>query len=151
MKTQGRLKLDILTKGKLHLTKYGSRVLINNFVNKISKALHCQFDRGNSNANVEECNIKDDLTAKKHDECNITLKIIRSDNLNKVFFARLNINSIRNKFQFLATQVKSKIDILMISETKIDKSFSKANFLMEGLSTPYSLDRDSKDGGSCYI
>ena len=32
----------------------------------------------------------------------------------------------------------------MISETKIDESFPKGNFLIEGFSTPYRLDRDSK-------
>ena len=151
MKTQGRLKLSILAKGKLYLTKYGSRVLSNNFVNEISKVLHCQFGRGNSNANVEEWNLKDDLTAKKHDECNITMKTIRNDNLNKLYFAHLNVNSIRNKFEFLATQVKRKLDILMISETKIDKSFPKGNFLIAGLSTPCRLDRDSKGWESCYM
>ena len=35
----------------------------------------------------------------------------------------------------------------MISETKIDESFPKGNFLIEGFSTPYRLDRDSKGGG----
>ena len=50
----------------------------------------------NSNANVEECNFKDDLT-----ECNITLKTLRSDNVNKLTFAHLNISSIRNKFELL--------------------------------------------------
>ena len=33
------------------------------------------------------------------------------------------LNSIRNEFEFVATQVKGKIDILMISKTKIDESF----------------------------
>ena len=93
-----KIKAQHLNKGKLHLTKYGSRILSNNFVNEISKVLHWQIDRGNSNANVEECNFKDDLTAKKYNECNITLKTIRSDNTNKLIFAHLNINSIRNKF-----------------------------------------------------
>ena len=142
-----KIKAQYLNKGKLHLTKYGSRILSNNFVNEISKVLHWQIDRGNSNANVEECNFKDDLTAKKYDECNITLKTISSDKVNKLIFAHLDINSIRNKFEFLATQVKGKIDVLMISETKIDESFPKGNFLIEGFSTPYRLDRDSKGGG----
>ena len=60
----------------------------------------------NSNANVEEWDFKDDHTIKKYDECNITLKTIRSDNVNRLIFARLSINSIINKFEFLATQVK---------------------------------------------
>ena len=34
----------------------------------------------------------------------------------------------------------------MISETKIDECFPKGNFLIEGCSTPYRLDRDSKGG-----
>ena len=37
----------------------------------------------------------------------------------------------------------------MISE--IDESFPKGHFLIEGFSTPYRLDRDSKGGGSCYM
>ena len=52
-----------------------------------------------------------------------------------------------NKCEFLATQVKDKIDVLMISETKIDESVPKGKFLIEGFSTPYRLDRDSKSGG----
>ena len=31
-------------------------------------------NRGNAKANFEECNFKDDLTAKKFDDCNITPK-----------------------------------------------------------------------------
>ena len=53
------------------------------------------------------------LLPKKYDECNITLKTIRSDNVNKLIFAHLNINSIRNKFEFLAMLVKGEIDILI--------------------------------------
>ena len=103
-----KIKEQHLNKGKLHLTKYGSRILSNNFVNEISKVLHWRIDRGNSNANVEECNFKDDLTAKKYDECNITRKTKRSNNVNELIFAYLNINSIKNKFEFLATQLKEK-------------------------------------------
>ena len=122
------IKAQHLNKGKLHLTKYSSRVLSNDFVNEISKVLHWQFDRGNSNVNVEECNLKDDLNAKIYDECSITLKNRRSDNVNNLIFAHLNISSIRNKFEFLANAIKGKIDILMISEIKTDESFPKRYF-----------------------
>ena len=64
-----KIKVQHLNKDKLHLTKYSSRILSNNSVNEISKVLHGQTDRGNSKANVEEYNFKDDLTAKKYDEC----------------------------------------------------------------------------------
>ena len=60
-----KIKAQHLNKGKLHLPKYGSSVLGNNTVNEISKLLHWQIDRSILNASAEECNFKDDLTAKK--------------------------------------------------------------------------------------
>ena len=68
------------------------------------------------------------LLPKNVMSANITLKTIHSDNANKLIFAHLNINYIRNKSEFLATQVKGKIDVLMNSETKIDESFPKGDF-----------------------
>ena len=41
----------------------------------------------------------------------------------KIKIAHININSIRNKLDLLSDQVKGNVDILMISETKIDESF----------------------------
>ena len=35
----------------------------------------------------------------------------------------------------------------MVSETKIDDSFPVGNFVIDGFSTPYQLDRDSNGGG----
>ena len=64
-----------------------------------------------------------------------------------LIFAHLNINSIRNKFELLKKQIKGNIDILMISETKIDDTFPHSQFFLEGFSTPYRLDRDSNGGG----
>ena len=37
-----KTKAQHLNKDKLHLTKYGSGILSNNFVNKLSKVLHGQ-------------------------------------------------------------------------------------------------------------
>ena len=80
-------------------------------------------------------------------DCNNTLKSLRKDNLNKLNFAHFNINSIRNKFDLLLEQIKGNVDVLMISETKIDDSFPVGQFLIEGFCTPYRLDRNSKGGG----
>ena len=38
--SSGKIKVQHLNKGKLHLTKYGSRILSNNLVNEISKVFH---------------------------------------------------------------------------------------------------------------
>ena len=39
------------------------------------------------------------------------------------------------------------VDLLMISETKLDSSSSNAQFYMKSYSKPYKLDRNSKGGG----
>ena len=80
-------------------------------------------------------------------DCISVLKALRSDNSNKLIFAHINIISMRNKIESLSTQVKGNIDVLMVSETKIDDSFPVGNFVIDGFSTPYQLDRDSNDGG----
>ena len=67
--------------------------------------------------------------------------------MNRPIIAQLNINSIRNKFQFLEKEVCANLDILLISETKLDDSFPSAQFLLDGFSKPYRLDRCSNGGG----
>ena len=74
------------------------------------------------------------------------MKAIRQENTNKSAFARININLLRNKFQLLGDQVKGNIDVVMISETKIEENFLLESFLMGGFSKLYSLDRDSLGG-----
>ena len=72
---------------------------------------------------------------------------LRCGNLNKLVFAHMNINSIRNKFGLFSDQVRGNVDVLIVSETKIDDNFPIANFLIHGFSLPYRLDHDSKDCG----
>ena len=59
-------------------------------------------------------------------------KAFNTSNMNKLIFGHLNINSLRNKFDLLSKQVKCSIDILMVSETKLDDSIPEGQFLMEG-------------------
>ena len=59
----------------------------------------------------------------------------------------MNINSIRNKFDPLAKGIKGKVDVLMISETKIDETFPSRQFYTEGFTPPYRLDRNCHGGG----
>ena len=73
--------------------------------------------------------------------------MLRSDNSDKLILAHISINSIRNKFEFYSAQVKGNIDVLMVSEIKIDNSFSVGNLVTDGFSTPYRLGRDSNGGG----
>ena len=64
---------------------------------------------------------------------------VRIENPLRIIFGQININSIRNKFGLLMNIIKNEIDILMISETKIDNSFPISQFTMTGYSIPFSL------------
>ena len=41
----------------------------------------------------------------------------------------------------------SNIDILMVSETKLDESFPVGQFITEGFGVPYKVDRNANGGG----
>ena len=64
-----------------------------------------------------------------------------------MIIGQLNINSLRNKFDSLVQQASGNIDILMVSETKFDNSFPVNQFLMDGYTPPFRLDRDNNGGG----
>ena len=78
---------------------------------------------------------------------NPDLRALRKKNLNKLIIAHLNVNSLRNKLEFLKEQIQDNIDILMISETKIDASFPIGQFLLNSYSTPFRLDRNTYGEG----
>ena len=75
------------------------------------------------------------------------LKNLRLKNVNRFICAQLNINSIRNKFNSLVNIINNNIDILMISETKLDPSFPNGQFHIHGFSEPYRFDRNGNGGG----
>ena len=50
---------------------------------------------------------------KAKSDTNFSLQTMRKDNLNKLIFPHLNINSIRNTLDSLADIIKDNIDILM--------------------------------------
>ena len=81
------------------------------------------------------------------DDPNRILNVLRAKNSERLVIGHININSVENKFDSLAFLVKDKVDIIMISETKIDDSFPQNQFLMEGYSVPFRLDRNSVGGG----
>ena len=75
------------------------------------------------------------------------LREIRVKNVNKVIIGTLNINSLAPKFEQLREVIGKNIDILTIQETKLDSSFPVGQFLIDGYSEPYRLDRNRNGGG----
>ena len=57
---------------------------------------------------------------------------VRKRNLKRIILGHLNVNSIRNKFDLLVDQIKGNVDIMVISETKLDESFPNGQFKIPG-------------------
>ena len=78
------------------------------------------------------------------------IKKLRIRNPNKIIIENLNINLLLNTFEQSKDIVMQYIDILALTETKLDATFTKAQFLLNGFSEPYRLDR-SRNGGAVMI
>ena len=72
------------------------------------------------------------------------IKIRSTDNL---ILGHVNIKSIRNKFDSLVYMLDKRVNIFLISETKLDDLFPLAQFKMDGFATLYRYDRSDKGGG----
>ena len=72
--------------------------------------------------------------------------------MNRLTIGHLNINSLRNKFDNLKLLVKNSLDVFMISKTKLDETFPEGQFLRDGFTPPYMMDKNSNGGGiALYI
>ena len=116
------------------------------------------FERGNVLDKSSEslssvlCNSKSKSETSWSNKSNFTdakvgLQEIKSKCPDKLKMGHWNINSISSTFDALSLIVKNNLDILMISESKLDDLFPTAQCLLHGFNAPYRLDRNSKFGG----
>ena len=75
------------------------------------------------------------------------IKKLRLRNINKAVIGNININSLPNKFEQLKKLVMKHVDVLVFTETKLDKSFPTSQFLVKGFAEPFRLDRNRNGGG----
>ena len=105
-------------------------------------------------ANIAAMNesVSDNSVITKDDESMLSesaelsaLEMARQENSNDMLLCHLNINSIQNKFEELKDIItKFKVQIMVVSETKIDSSYPDSQFHVPG----YYLHRqDRKKGG----
>ena len=124
-----------LKSGDLHLNDKALGRLALNLKLKIRK-LWYELELMNDNHNKE---MLDEITNKFQGQKSLTYEFSTLDkvvteeevkssvcslnlwNVNRLIFGQINMNSIRNKFEFLFSLVSNIIDVLLISETKIDK------------------------------
>ena len=101
-----------------------------------------------SETNETNCTSGKIITGKISDELNE----LRLKSKNRVIIGHLNINSVRNKFEEFKMLTANNLDIILISETKLDASFPSKQFLIDGYSPPYRMDRSNSGGGLiCFI
>ena len=107
-----------------------------------------------SNLNGTGCDINVDIGNVDHlfknnnaDDVLNTLKSLQLKNVNNLIFAHLNINSLSGKFDALSYIIQDNIDILVVSETKLDPTFPACQFKIPGYSMPFRRDRNRNGGG----
>lgn len=73
------------------------------------------------------------IKSKSSGKFNEKLSTLCKRNINEISIkSHLSRNSFRNKFDSLISQMTSTIDILVISETKLDDIFPVGKFIIEG-------------------
>ena len=100
-----------------------------------------------SQSNKIDCSNSVTNNKKKIELDSNYLSNFRVINMNRLLIGNLNMNSISNKFDQLKLFVQDKVDILVITETKLDSTFPTSQFLIEGYSEPYRFDKNRNGGG----
>ena len=144
-----------LNKSRPYLNRNGYEKLGKNFVNFIrSNYTWPPETNKKTNIDIGISSTYSTLNEKSEIDNEVVYHITNTDlkslcirNLNKVVVGHLNVNSVRNKFDFLPHHVKGKINILIISETELDESFPTGQFLLDGYSVPFRFDRNASGGG----
>ena len=81
----------------------------------------------------------------------VILKRLKISNPQNLILGHLNINYLRYKFECLKSLIDSNIDLLLISETKLNDSFPNSQFLMTGFHPPYRKHRTDRGGGLMFF
>ena len=75
------------------------------------------------------------------------LKQLRLKNIGNIIIAHQNINSLSKRFHELVPLIDNNVDILVLSETKLDGTFPENQFSINGFKKPYRKDRNKFGGG----
>ncbi|CAC5388052.1 unnamed protein product [Mytilus coruscus] len=104
---------------------------------------HSTTISGLTDVNIGKSGAKDNM----HEDVFEELKKVRSSNTSNLMCGYLNINSLRYKFEPIKDLLhRNLVDILFLSETKIDESFPNAQFCVDNF-TIWRADRNQHGGG----
>ena len=106
----------------------------------VSPPEHTSLDQCGVTSGVISANFQVDQqpegTTAEIDDPKVTLKNLKSKHKDRPIIAQLNINFLYPKLDPLIDIVKEYVDILMVSETKLDETFTTAQFQIEGFQEP---------------
>ena len=111
----------------------------------ITEAGNEENDTGNVSPTVTDDNVE--VNGVNEDDPTSTLNMLKSKNVDRPVIAHLNINFLEPKFEGLKSLIKDNVDILLISETKLDPSFPPGQFYIDGYMPPIRADRNRHGGG----
>ena len=89
--------------------------------------------------------IDNDMDPKEFLEC------LKTKHRDRPIIAHLNINFLDPKFEPLKDIIKDNVDILLVSETKLDESHPDGKFFIDGYKEPIRLDRNKNGGGLLFF
>ena len=75
----------------------------------------------------------DCITCEEYSDPNVILDNLRKKNFGRLTIGHLNINSLRDKFEASKSLIQGKVDIFVVSKTKLDESFPQSQFAIDGL------------------
>ena len=93
-------------------------------------------------------NSNSDLT-KELDKGKSCLKKFRAKHPKNILFGHLNINSLRNKFEYREEIIKNMFDVFVVSECKLDLSFPDIQFQIANYNM-FRKDRNKNGGGLLF-
>ena len=92
---------------------------------KMEESVHCDEDNFITQSKISP-NLFDSTEHNDICDAKIGFREMKIQCPEKIIVGHLNINSIGNKFDALSLITDTNIDILLISETKLDDSFSSS-------------------------
>ena len=109
------------------------------------------FDSLLVDLNVTDSTVGNVSILEDEDDPQSILDDLKKKNIERPVIAHLNINSISSKFEPLMSLVKDNVDLLVITESKIDDTFPMGQFQIEGFARPIRLDRNRNGGGGYHL
>ena len=134
--TENHLRMKKVNLNSKRNTAFAKNLI--NFVENWNESLkNLDFIKESSSVESSSTDCKSKSPISKDLDKNKSLRQFCKLYPKKIKITHIIINPIRNKLDLLSDQVKGNVDILMISETKIDKNSPTCQFEIDGFNTPF--------------